>query len=138
VYLGNDQGDSGSGGFYRRDRVRVPGKQSDGSFRVRGVQNTGRTQAVHARLGLVRNHQVRVQFASLFDGVQAVYCFSTNLKIRFTVKIGADDLSDHRTIVNNENILWHVQLESTLHTVGINLRTVAYLIVPLAAAPGLL
>jgi len=45
---------------------------------------------------------------AFFDGVQAVYGFTTNMKIRFAVEIGADELPDFRTVINNENILWHV------------------------------
>src|SRR5260370_36661696 len=84
-------------------------KQYDRNVAVRRVENTRRVQAVHARHGLVQTYQVRIQLRGFFNGIQAVHRFSTNLKICFAVKVQSDKLPDLRAVINDENILWHVQ-----------------------------
>jgi hypothetical protein len=72
--------------------------QYDRNVGVHRVENTHCVQAIHVRHGLVQNDQARIQFRGFFNGIKAVYCFSTNPKICFAVKVKLDEPPDLQTV----------------------------------------
>jgi hypothetical protein len=73
------------------------------------VQLARGVQTIHAWHREVENDEVRAQLRSVFEGIQPVKGFASNLKAR-SFQQGADSGANGGVIVNNEDAVWHAAL----------------------------